>query len=293
MTNSMTGYGKEILHLNNTTITIEIRSVNHRFLDVTMKMPRTFLFLEDKMKKIVNTHFQRGRVEVFAGLEGESFSRKKLTPDWELMDQYMEQLNHAKKRYDLAGEIPLSVMTTIPDFFNVQETKDGTDELHELILQGTEKACRQVSKMRMEEGKYLADDLSERLGIISEIVTKLSSQRDSVRKEYQERITERVKEFTDKSRAVDETRFHQEIVLLAEKGDITEEITRLFSHMVHFKKTMDSEAASGRKLDFIAQEMHREANTIGAKSTDPKIGEWAVLLKSEIEKVKEQVQNIE
>ncbi|WP_249869838.1 YicC/YloC family endoribonuclease [Oceanobacillus saliphilus] len=293
MVSSMTGYGKETQLIEKTSIMIEIRSVNHRFLDVMVKMPRSFLFLEDKLKKIAQSYFQRGRIEIYVGLEGDNLSRKKLTADWELMDQYMEQLNEAKRRYELSGELPLSVMTTIPDFFQIQETQEDTDEFHARILNGTEKACKQVSMMRMEEGDYLAGDLAERLETIHAIITGLSNRRDAVRREYQDKIRDRVSEYLDGSMAVDDARIHQEIVLLADKGDITEEITRLKSHREHFKRTLGSKEASGRKLDFITQEMHREANTIGSKSTDAKIGEWTVLLKSEIEKMKEQVQNIE
>lgn len=157
------------------------------------------------------------------------------------------------------------------------------EKVHQLILEGTLDACKQVSVMRQEEGVYLTNDLTERLRSITETVLQLRTKRDIVRKEYQERIMERIHVYVDDEISKD-GKFYQEIVLLAEKGDITEEITRLLGHIEHFERTMNSKEAAGRKLDFIIQEMHREANTIGSKSTDVSISEWTVSLKSMIEK---------
>lgn len=289
---SMTGYGRKVLHIENTMVTIEIRSVNHRFLDIAIKLPRTFLFLEDKLKKTVQSQFTRGRIEVYISIEGDGFSNRTLQADWELIDQYVTHLDRAKQKYHLNGEIPLTVLSSMQDFFHIKDTGGSLEKVHQLILEGTLDACKQVSVMRQEEGVYLTNDLTERLRSITETVLQLRTKRDIVRKEYQERIMERIRVYVDDEISKD-GKFYQEIVLLAEKGDITEEITRLLGHIEHFERTMNSKESAGRKLDFIIQEMHREANTIGSKSTDVSISEWTVSLKSMIEKMKEQVQNIE
>lgn len=289
---SMTGYGRKVLHIENTMVTIEIRSVNHRFLDIAIKLPRTFLFLEDKLKKTVQSQFTRGRIEVYISIEGDGFSNRTLQADWELIDQYVTHLDRAKQKYHLNGEIPLTVLSSMQDFFHIKDTGGSLEKVHQLILEGILDACKQVSVMRQEEGVYLTNDLTERLRSITETVLQLRTKRDIVRKEYQERIMERIRVYVDDEISKD-GKFYQEIVLLAEKGDITEEITRLLGHIEHFERTMNSKEAAGRKLDFIIQEMHREANTIGSKSTDVSISEWTVSLKSMIEKMKEQVQNIE
>ncbi|MBP2077588.1 YicC/YloC family endoribonuclease [Oceanobacillus polygoni] len=289
---SMTGYGRKVLHIENTMVTIEIRSVNHRFLDIAIKLPRTFLFLEDKLKKIVQSQFTRGRIDVYISIAGDGLSTRTLQADWELIDQYVNHLNEAKQKYHLNGEIPLTFLSSMQDFFHIKEIDGSLEKVHQLILDGTTEACEEVFVMRQEEGMYLTNDLVERLRAIHETVLQLRDKRDIVRKEYQERIMERVRTYLDEAFSKD-GKIYQEIVLLAEKGDITEEITRLLGHIEHFEKTMNSKEPSGRKLDFIIQEMHREANTIGAKSTDVTISEWTVSLKSMIEKMKEQVQNIE
>lgn len=293
MVMSMTGFGVHVINMDNTTITVEIRSVNNRFLDFTAKMPRSFFSLEDKIKKIIQSYFGRGRIEVYISVEGKGFVQKTLKTDWDIMDNYMEQVNIAKTRYQLNGDIPVAIITSIPEVISIQESIHQPDGLKESILAGTKQACEQVEAMRKEEGLFLFNDLKERMDAIYDIIIVLQTHRGHVIKEYRDRIQARINDHLDDTVTMDHARIHQEIVLLAEKGDITEEITRLFSHVELGKETLDEKGAIGRKLDFITQEMHREANTIGSKSTDVKISEWTIALKGEIEKVKEQLQNIE
>lgn len=293
MVMSMTGYGRDVFFLGDATITVEIRSVNHRFLDFTAKIPRSFLFLEDKIKRVVQSHFHRGRVEVYINIEGEGLVQRRLNADWELMDQYIEQMKSAKSRYDLAGEIPTTILSTIPGLLSVQEIENQPNELKESIIASTKRVCEQVLLMRKEEGSFLLNDLKNIMEDIREIVAQLKSRRGRVIEEYRDRIQSRINNFIGESDTIDHARMQQEIAVLAEKGDITEEITRLLSHIDHFFETIEVDDAIGRKLDFIMQEMQREANTIGSKSTDAKIGIWVVTLKSDIEKIKEQIQNIE
>ncbi|HAM82188.1 YicC/YloC family endoribonuclease [Ornithinibacillus bavariensis] len=293
MAKSMTGYGLSTTQFENTTITVEIRSVNHRFLDIIPKYPRTFLFLEDKIKMLVKNFFSRGRVELHINIEGEGFVQKSISTDWKLLDQFIQQLKVAKERYGLQGEIPFSVLTQLPDLITIQENEEKPDNLQENILACIEDACLQVLEMRIEEGKNLLDDILERATIIRNIVRSIESRRENVIDEYRTRIKQRMEEYIEDPITVDSSRLHQEIALLAEKGDIAEEITRLHSHLDQLEEWSKLEEPIGRKLDFILQEMNREANTVGSKSTDTKISEWTVAMKSEIERIKEQVQNIE
>ncbi|MFD2044045.1 YicC/YloC family endoribonuclease [Ornithinibacillus salinisoli] len=293
MTMSMTGYGRDTIQLDNTTITVEIRTVNNRFLDFNPKIPRTLLFLEDRIKKLVQSFFHRGRVEVYVAFEGESFTQKTLRTDWDLMDQYFNELSEAKNRYQLAGEIPVELLTAIPDLFILQESENQPTELQDTIMESIHRTCEQVMVRRAKEGEFLSNDIKERVKSIRSMVLLLEGRRNEVIEEYRLRIKTRIDEYVDDSVKVDSNRIHQEIALLAEKGDISEEITRLLSHIDHFNELMNTKEPIGRRLDFILQEMHREANTIGSKSTDSQIGEWSVSLKSDIEKIKEQIQNIE
>jgi uncharacterized protein (TIGR00255 family) len=290
---SMTGYGMGSLNTMDTTVTVEIRSVNHRFLDVTVKMPHAFLFLEVTIKKMIQSYFKRGKIEVYIGVEGDGLVQKKLTTDWELMDHYMHQMNLAMDRYQLKGEIPPTMITAMPEIISVQETSHKPEGLKTSIIKTTQSACEQLKTMRRDEGSFLGEDIIKRIAIIYDIVKVLEKLRPQVQAEYRERIQARINEFISGQEIMDHTRFYQEMILLAEKGDITEEITRLYSHMEQMKELVGQPEAMGRKLDFISQEMHREANTIGSKSTDPKVSVQAVALKSEIEKIKEQIQNIE
>ncbi|GGA84151.1 hypothetical protein GCM10008025_29090 [Ornithinibacillus halotolerans] len=293
MPNSMTGYGTSTLQLEDTTITVEIRSVNHRFLDIIPKYPRSFLFMEEKIKNCVKKYFQRGRIEIHIEVIGNHFVNKTIAVNWELMDQFIEQLELAKNRYSLNGDIPFSSLTNIPDLISIQENEQKPTEIADKLISCVDEACSNVLAMRQDEGKYLMEDIQKRVAIIHNTVMLLSERRETVIKEYQLRIKKRIESLTNELISLDDGRIYQEIAILAEKGDISEEITRLLSHLDQISELLKSKDPIGRKLDFIVQEMNREANTIGSKSTDSKIGEWTVQMKSEIEKIKEQVQNME
>lgn len=293
MTKSMTGYGRAVKQTENTTITVEIRSVNHRYLDIQCKLPRSLLFLEEKIKEIIRSYFARGHIEVMVRIDGQGGFSKTLETDWKLLDQYIEQLKQMKERYQLSGEIPMSILSSVPDLFAVRETETNTEEWMSIMKESMISACSQVWNTRQVEGEKMITDISERLNQVQSFTKLLLTRRDKVIKEFRERVHQRIKSYTDEKVDTENARLYQEIALLAEKGDITEEVTRLFSHIDHFFATIKQEEPIGRRLDFILQEMHRETNTIGSKSTDPKISEWIVSMKSELEKMKEQVQNME
>ncbi len=289
----MTGYGRSIKRLDDTTITVEIRTVNHRFLDMSTKMPRSLLYLEDAMKKIIQKDFQRGRVDVYVTLEGSGLTTRTLNVDWDLMDQFITQLKTAQERYQLQGEVSIQSLTEMDDLFTIQEQEEHEDQMKTAILDAVRESAEQVRDMRLHEGRALREDMENRLSVIERTVEDLESRRGIVIEETRERIKSRIAEYTQEELRDQDSRILHEVGLLAEKGDIAEEITRMFSHINQFRQTLHDHGAIGRKLDFIVQEMNRESNTVGSKSTDAKISEWVVLLKSEIEKIKEQVQNVE
>lgn len=289
----MTGYGREVIHKDtSTTVSVEIRSVNHRYLDISIKAPRSLLFLEDQIKRMIQQRFKRGRIEIYINIEGEEFVSRTLTTDWRLLDQYIDTMQQIKKTYDLFGDIPLSMLTTLPEIITVQETEEESDELVELLTTCISRACEQVLSARIKEGDFLLKDVQDRMKTVHQTVSLLDELKPKVIEEYRQRITERINHFISGD-MIDENRLHQEIAYLIERGDITEELTRLFAHIEHFNNLLTSDDPIGRKLDFIIQEMHREMNTIGAKSIDSEMSEKVVRLKSEIEKIREQIQNIE
>ncbi|MBB6452980.1 uncharacterized protein (TIGR00255 family) [Salirhabdus euzebyi] len=293
MVKSMTGYGRHVNSYRDTRITIEVRTVNHRFLDLSIKMPKTLLHLEDKMKKLAREYFKRGRIDVFVTIDGTGLVDKNLQVDWNLVDQYMEKINQVKDRYQLTDTVSVKDILQLDDVFFITDQEEEDASFQEILLHTCKKAMKLVAEMRSKEGEAIAYDLGSRTEGIKQIVFKLEQHREKVIEQYRDRIKQRIEEYIKNDLWDQDSRIIQEVALMAEKGDISEEVTRLFSHIDQFLLTLKKEEPIGRRLDFIVQEMHREANTIGSKSNDVNISEWVVELKSEIEKLKEQAQNVE
>ncbi len=289
----MTGYGKSTVEVGDKTIHVEIRSVNHRFLDITTKVPHTLLFFEERLKQVVKGRLTRGRVDIFVTFEGENSVEKKIDVNWEIVDQYLTRLKDIQRRYDLTGDISIDMVSKLDYVFSEKEMESDSDELKMALLEAVDDAVRQLVEMREKEGHELYEDLNTRIAKTRSWLDSLDERRPMVIEEYKERIRTRVEEYTKEQLRPDETKILQEVALLAEKGDVTEELTRLQSHFIQFEDTLSMDEPVGRRLDFIVQEMHREVNTIGSKSNDGKMTEMVVNLKSEMEKVKEQVQNVE
>ncbi|WP_240468584.1 YicC/YloC family endoribonuclease [Gracilibacillus sp. YIM 98692] len=290
---SMTGYGKAELIDGDRKIQTEIRTVNHRYFDISCHIPHYFLHIEDAIRKLVHSHLKRGRVMVSVHIDGVSLTEKSLSTDWNMVDQYLKSLQSIQDRYDLKGNLNVDVLARLPEIFEVKEEADIESELDDKVLQAVSEAVEKVKQMRKIEGKALKADLLNRANFIENKLKQLGERRKIVIIEYQERIQERIDSYLANSSVYDESKLMQEIALLAEKGDISEEITRLESHLRQFKQIIDEEDVIGRKLDFIVQEVHRELNTIGSKSNDTWISEQIIHLKSEVEKAKEQIQNVE
>ncbi len=288
---SMTGFGRGKAESESFSVNVEVKTVNHRFCEINIRMPRQLLKIEDKIKKNLNQHIRRGRVEAYVSLEGEGAVTRKIHVDWQLIDEYYRFMVQAREKYGIAGSITLQDLLNRSDLLHIEESDAGNDELENLVLAAVDEAVGLLKQMRMVEGEELKKDLLSILIQLETIVTKLQEDSPLVVQTFKERLTKRMQEFLNGQ--LDETRILTEAAVFADKADINEEITRLKSHMGQFIQTLEDAEPIGRKLDFLVQEMNRETNTIGSKANDSNIAKKVVEIKSLLEKLKEQVQNIE
>ena len=243
------------------------------------------------MKKILSQQIRRGRVEVYVSVEGEGIVSRKIQPDWQLIEDYFQFINEAKSKYGIEGTITLQELLNRTDLLHIEEREAGNEEIEKLVLTATEEAVILLKQMRLAEGEVLKKDLLAITAQIETNVTELQKFAPLVVQAFKERLTKRMLEFVNGQ--LDETRILTEVAVFADKADINEEITRLRSHIQQFLQTLNEYEPIGRKLDFLVQEMNREANTIGSKANDSNIAKKVVEIKSLLEKLKEQVQNIE
>lgn len=290
---SMTGFGRSKKELDSFKVIVEMKSVNHRFCEISVRIPRQFLLFEEKIKKTVTQYIQRGRVDVFVTIEGEGYISRSLQVDWDLISQYEKAIVKTKELFKLEGALTIDQLLHLPEVFTVNENEDGIEELEQLIIEVTKAAAIELQNMRKIEGTALKNDIAERLHIINGVVQDLKPYSAGVVEKNKERLEKKMNDFLDGKYELDEGRILTEVALFADKADINEELTRLESHVNQFFKIMDTEGGVGRKLDFLVQEMNREMNTIGSKANDVVISQKVVEMKSELEKIKEQVQNIE
>jgi uncharacterized protein (TIGR00255 family) len=288
---SMTGFGRSKAESAQHAVTVEMKSVNHRFCEITIRMPRQLLKLEEKIKKYLRQYIKRGRVEIFVIIEGAGVLKRSIHVDWNLVEDYYQIINKLKEKYQLNGDIQISDFLRKEELMVIEEREEENEELENLVFQTIEEAVQNLMKMRILEGEQLQKDLQIQLNKIQAVIQKIQSLAPRVSKQYQERLEKKVKEAAaDK---VDEARILSEVAILADKADINEECVRLFSHIKQFSQLLDQDEPIGRRLDFIIQEMNREVNTIGSKANDSEIAANVIELKSCLEKMKEQVQNIE
>ena len=291
---SMTGYGQASLENEGYRINIEIRSVNHRFSEINVRIPRQFLLIEERLKKAVNEYVQRGKVDVFVTVEGEGLVTRKLEVDWSLVDDYFSIYKQAQQKLNIEQQLSLEKLLLHPDIVTIYEKEASTASVIEDIVQTAKVAANKLLKMRQSEGQVLANDLKARLNTLATVTNDIANHAPTVVSQYETRLLKRVLEFVNGKLEIDESRIMTEVAIFADKASIDEEITRLISHIEQFHTIIDAtDRVVGRKLDFLVQEMNREANTIGSKSNDLHINKQVVELKAELEKIKEQVQNIE
>jgi len=288
---SMTGFGRGTVETEQVGVTVEIKTVNHRFCEFHIRMPNQLLKIESNIKKSLANHIKRGRVEVYVTLDGQTAVNRGVKIDWELLDQYFGYITEVKEKYGLSGEVTLSELVNRPELIQIEEKDSENEFLETLVLEALSIATDELVQMRNREGKALELDVSgniERLQARSKQVRQFAP---IVVEQYRDRLTKKMAEYVGGQ--LEETRILTEVAIFADKADINEELTRLESHIEQFLKILQLTEPIGRKLDFLVQEMNREINTIGSKANDSKIAMEVVEMKSLLEKVKEQVQNIE
>jgi len=289
---SMTGFGRGENVGQIKQVTAEVKSVNHRYSEVLVKMPRQYSLLEETVKRTVLNYVTRGRVEVFLKIENAAEPQREVQVDKELALAYYKALKELAEATQANLDLGVSSLAQLPDVLKVDEPKENIDEIWQEILAALQAALTVLMEMREKEGQQLKADLEERLAYISQMNDKITERSPLVVSQYREKLQNRLKELLDGGQ-VDETRLATEVAIFADRASIAEEIVRLSSHVDQFKRILKENNPVGRKLDFLLQEMNREINTIGSKANDLEITQSVVELKSELEKLREQVQNIE
>ena len=289
---SMTGYGRSEVRHAHLVLTVEARSVNHRFLDIALRYPRLYAPLEARMKQRVNAYFTRGRIDITLVQQESPEGRRALSLDHTLAQQYYAALQGLQESLGLSGTIDLSLIANLRDVFKVEEASADVESDWDIIAQGLDAALQALQNMRQQEGETLSRDFHLRLQAMTQQLQLIRQRVPQVVVEYRQRLEQRVKDLFAQFE-LDPNRVAQEAILFAERADVTEELTRLEAHIQACTHLLSSAQAVGRKIEFLVQEMHREVNTIGSKSNDTAISHSVVELKSELERMREQIQNIE
>ncbi len=288
---SMTGFGTGEATSGGSTVAVEVRSVNHRFLDLAFKLPRVLQNRESDIKELVRARLARGRVTIAMSVESATAGRA-VTINEAALEQYLGQLRDFARRHKMDEHVSLDVLMQLPEVVTVKEVEPGEDVLWPLVEQSLGQALDACLRMRLEEGRALERDLMERMALIENTVSTIEKMAPVVAKKQVEAMRKRVAQLAGDIK-VSEERIAAEIVMLADRTDITEELTRLKSHLSQFNKTISDGGEVSKRMTYLLQEMHREATTIGSKAADPEVIQHVVVLKEETEKLREQVQNLE
>lgn len=289
---SMTGFGRAKLEKNNRIYSIEIKSVNHKYSDISIKLPRSLNYLEDSIKKQISSKVARGKIDVFVTFENYSEQGKEVVINEELVKEYMEKFKLLAEKNNLSMNIPVTEITKLPDVLTLKETEEEEDTIQNELLECLEQAINNFVEMRTIEGNKIKEDLKARIDKVECDVKKISEYSTRLVQEYVVKLEERIKEIL-KTDVVDQSRLAMEVVLFADKCSVEEELTRLKSHIEQFRTLINSEGTIGKKIDFLLQEMNRETNTMGSKSGSLDITNLVVNIKTELEDIREQIQNIE
>ena len=288
----MTGYGRGARIVDGRDLTIELKSVNHRFLDLAFRMPRSFACLEDSLRQLMQSRLSRGHIDVFVTYRNLRDDSKSVAVDHALLNAYRAAMQEMSGLTGLEDNARLTDYARMPDVLRVDEAEEDRDALKALALDCMNDAIDELLAMRVKEGERMGADIEARLCNIEKLTVGVAARAPQVVEEYRVRLTQRVTEIME-GQPVELARITQEVAMYCDRVNIDEEIARMHSHLKGMRDAMASGAAVGRKLDFIVQEMNREANTMGSKASDIELVSHVVNLKSEIEKIREQVQNIE
>ncbi|WML35148.1 YicC/YloC family endoribonuclease [Clostridium sp. OS1-26] len=292
MIKSMTGFGRGSVEQDGRSFIVEIKSVNHRYCDLNIKMPKSFLSFEDKIRKTVLEKISRGKVDVFITQNKQEKIGVKAVLDENLADSYVECLKKIKDKYDIKEGLSISLIAKFPDVVILKQEEEDMESIWETLSNPLKEAIGLLVEMREKEGLKLKKDILSKCDYIKQSLDKIEKRSPFVVSEYKEKLNGRLKELLQDYQ-VDENRIAMEVAIFGDKACIDEEIVRLNSHLVQLRETFNLDEPIGRKLDFILQEMNRETNTIGSKANDLEITNSVLNIKNEIEKIREQIQNIE
>lgn len=293
MIKSMTGFGRGESSDGVHSFSVEIKTVNHRYNDIIVKMPKYLLFLEEKVKKHIKEYINRGRVEVYINLEYLADSNIEVNVNIPLALAYKRELENLINQLEIGDDISLTHLLTLPEVIKTERKDVDEDVVWGCLSQALEIALENVVNMRKKEGIELKKDIEIQLRKLESLIDKIEKRAPQVVMEYKEKLKERISELMDEDADLDEERLNFEVVLFADKSDINEEVVRFKSHIKQFYMSLEQDEAVGRKLDFLIQEMNREVNTIGSKANDLEIINDVMDIKAQLEKIREQVQNIE
>ena len=288
MVKSMTGYGRAVETVNGREFTVEIRSVNNRYLDCTVKLPRSFSFAEEAVKAAVS----RGKVDVYISVRSETEADVQVTLNKPVVEGYLAAMRQMVSDYGVTDDISVSTLSRLSDVFVVDKPKADEDQLKADLLSVVEKALLAYDAMRVTEGLALENDLRSRANTILELVAQVEELNPMTVSDYRKRLAEKMREVLE-NKSIDESRILTEAAIFADKVAVDEETVRLRSHLEQMDAMLAGSGGIGRKLDFLLQEMNREANTTGSKCSDVKVARIVVDIKAELEKIREQTQNIE
>ena len=292
MIKSMTGFGRCELSEGERKVSVEIKTVNHRYLDVAMKMPKKLNFFDSAIRTVLKEYLQRGKVDVFVTYEDLSESNVSLVYNQKVAEQYVKYFRQMEEQFGLENDMKVSVLARCPEVLVMEEQQEDEEEIWQLLEKAVRGACEKVVETRVREGEALRCDLLAKLDEMLRMTAFIEERSPQIMAEYRQKLEGKVQDLLTDAQT-DESRIAMEVTLFADKICVDEEIVRLRSHVEATKAALESGGSVGRKLDFIAQEMNREANTTLSKANDLEISNCAIDLKTEIEKVREQIQNIE
>lgn len=292
MIKSMTGFGRSEISEGQRKISVEMKSVNHRYLEAGIKMPKKLNVFEARIRDVLKQYANRGKIDIFISYEDLTENKIMLKYNSDIAAEYMDIFNKMAEQFDMKNDVTIAGLSRYPEVITMEDIPVDEDELWHFIEKAVRQACEQFVNARITEGENLKKDLIDKLDNMAEVVAFIENRSPKIMKEYRNKLENKVAELLNDT-TIDENRIATEVIIYADKICVDEETVRLKSHIDHAKKCLSEDGGIGRKLDFIAQEMNREANTILSKANDIEISNKAIELKTEIEKVREQIQNIE
>ena len=289
----MTGFGRGEFKNDSYHFLVECKTINHKYCDINVRLPRKISFLEDKIRNYVKNFIKRGRVDLYIKLDLIGSEDVNLKFDDKLATQYVNILKEIKEKFNLQDNINVMDVAKFPDIVKCEEKEEDEELYWNMLKEALDMSLKRLTEMRKAEGEKLAQDTLQRCEILNNLLNEVEKYSDTIVDEYREKLNTRINEILDNPSIIDENRLAQEVAIFADKSSITEEIVRFKSHIEQLKNTVVKNDSIGRKIDFLIQEMNREVNTTGSKSSNINITNLVVDIKSELEKIREQIQNIE